>query len=63
MTRDRWMREQEAPYPGYGFVNHKGYATAAHREAIGRLGPCAIHRMSFAPLSGQGELFVEEAFE
>jgi ribonuclease HII len=64
VTRDRWMREQEASYPGYGFTQHKGYATAAHREAISRLGPCAIHRMSFAPLSGEEPaLFEEEAFE
>jgi ribonuclease HII len=63
VTRDRWMREQEAAFPGYGLAQHKGYATAEHREAIARLGPCALHRMSFAPLSSVATLFDEEAFE
>ena len=34
-------------YPAYGFRQHKGYATAAHLEALGRLGPCPLHRRSF----------------
>lgn len=28
----------------------QGYGTAAHMLAIGAHGPCAIHRMSFAPM-------------
>jgi ribonuclease HII len=48
--RDRLMHELERVYPGYGFAGHAGYATAAHREAIRRLGPCAAHRRSFALL-------------
>ncbi len=55
VTRDRWMTEQDALYPGYGFAQHKGYGTAGHRGAIARLGPCALHRMSFAPLSERVE--------
>jgi len=55
VTRDRWMAEQDALYPGYGFAQHKGYGTALHRDAIARLGPCALHRMSFAPLSERVE--------
>jgi ribonuclease HII len=51
VTRDRWMCEQEEQHPGYGFRQHKGYATEFHRAAIGRLGPCDIHRLSFAPLA------------
>ncbi len=47
VTRDRIMQEYERIYPGYGFGRHKGYGTAAHMEAIRRLGPCPIHRMSF----------------
>ena len=50
VARDRWMIAQEVQFPGYGFAAHKGYGTARHREAIERLGPCALHRMSFAPL-------------
>lgn len=45
--RDRLMVEMDAVYPGYGFKEHKGYATPFHQEAIRKLGPCAIHRRSF----------------
>jgi len=45
--RDALMRACEAQYPGYGFAVHKGYGTAAHRAAIERLGPCALHRQTF----------------
>lgn len=56
VTRDRLMREFDREFPGYGFARHKGYGTAAHLAAIERLGPCRIHRHSFAPLKvDQGE--------
>jgi len=45
--RDRLMEELEGKYPGYGFAQHKGYGTAEHQDAIRRLGPCPIHRLSF----------------
>jgi ribonuclease HII len=45
--RDRLMNQLAALYPGYGFERHKGYGTPEHQEAIRRLGPSAIHRMSF----------------
>lgn len=48
--RDARMIELDARYPGYGFAVHKGYPTAAHREALLSLGPCAEHRRSFAPV-------------
>lgn len=47
VTRDRMMAEYDAHYPEYGFAKHKGYGTAAHREAIRRSGPCPIHRRTF----------------
>ena len=47
VSRDRLMVELDELYPGYGFARHKGYGTAQHREAIGRLGPCPIHRRTF----------------
>ena len=50
VTRDRVMREAEGRWPGYGFASHKGYPTPEHQEADARLGPCPIHRLSFAPL-------------
>ncbi len=49
-ARDRLLAEMEWEYPGYGFAGHKGYGTAAHAEALSRLGPCAQHRRSFAPV-------------
>ncbi|MHB0978640.1 MAG: ribonuclease HII [Thermoleophilia bacterium] len=48
VTRDRLMRTLDRRYPGYGFAEHVGYATRAHREALRRLGPCPLHRRSFA---------------
>lgn len=49
VTRDRQMQEFDRQYPGYGFAEHKGYATPKHYEAIEKLGACPIHRRSFAP--------------
>ena len=51
VTRDRIMDEFDRAYPEYGFIRHKGYATAEHLDALRRLGPCPIHRRSFAPLA------------
>src|SRR5204863_6038746 len=45
--RDRLMTEMDSQYPGYGFAEHKGYATPVHQRAIRALGPCPIHRKSF----------------
>jgi ribonuclease HII len=49
VTRDRMMTELHQQYPGYGFNEHKGYATPQHVAAITSLGPCPIHRRSFWP--------------
>ena len=50
VQRDREMLELDKQYPGYGFAKHKGYGTAAHMEALQALGPCEIHRRSYAPV-------------
>ena len=50
VARDRMMLEFAEQFPGYGFAEHKGYGTPQHLAAIANLGPCAIHRRSFAPL-------------
>ncbi len=52
VTRDRWMIDFDRTFAGYGFATHKGYGTAAHRAALDVMGPCALHRMSFAPIAG-----------
>jgi ribonuclease HII len=45
--RDRIMHSYHILYPEYGFINHKGYGTAAHLTALKRYGPCPIHRLTF----------------
>ncbi len=50
VARDRLMIEMDARYPGYGFAGHKGYGAPAHISALARLGPCAIHRTTWAPV-------------
>lgn len=47
VTRDHIMMELDEKYPMYGFKNHKGYGTQAHRDAIIKYGVCPEHRMSF----------------
>ncbi|MBO1074152.1 ribonuclease HII [Roseomonas marmotae] len=50
VTRDRAMARLDPRWPGYGFARHAGYPTAAHREALARLGPTPHHRRGFAPV-------------
>ncbi len=47
VERDRYMREQDAIYPMYGFAKNKGYGTKQHMDAIKAYGPCPLHRRSF----------------
>lgn len=47
VTRDRLMGELHRQYPQYGFHEHKGYPTKAHKEAICRYGPSPVHRKCF----------------
>jgi len=62
VTRDRLMVELDRRHPGYGFAEHKGYSTPQHLTAIRELGPCAIHRRSFAPFQPKEmDLFAEAA--
>jgi hypothetical protein len=58
-TRDAEMRALHERYPQYGFDRHKGYATAEHLDALGRVGPCQIHRRSFYPV---GVFFQRDLF-
>lgn len=50
VTRDAIMEEYHRKYPQYNFARHKGYPTAEHRRVIREIGPCPIHRQSFAPV-------------
>ena len=61
VSRDRLMVQLDQTYPGYGFAQHKGYATAEHIAAIKALGVCPIHRHSFSPCRAtQAEMFAEQ---
>jgi ribonuclease HII len=48
--RDARMVAYAREYPGYGFEQHKGYPVREHVAALGRIGPCPIHRRSFGPV-------------
>jgi len=50
VARDRLMSLFACRYPGYGFERHSGYGTKAHLQALAELGPCPVHRPSFAPV-------------
>jgi ribonuclease HII len=50
-TRDALLIELDVLYPEYGFAHNKGYGTPEHLAALGRHGPCAIHRRTFAPVA------------
>ena len=50
VARDRLMAEMDEVYPGYGFAAHKGYRAPVHAAALLELGPCPIHRRSWAPV-------------
>ena len=68
VSRDRHMAALCARYPGYGFSRHKGYSTPEHFAALDRLGPCAEHRRSFAPVRArlpahERDAPVQEAFD
>jgi len=47
VTRDRLMERYNEYYPQFGFSQHKGYPTRAHKEAIRKFGYCPIHRRTF----------------
>jgi ribonuclease HII len=47
VTRDCLMARYHAQYPEYGFTQHKGYPTRAHRDAVKQFGASPIHRHTF----------------
>jgi len=50
VSRDQLMIDLGARFPGYHFGRHKGYGTGLHQAALATLGPCNLHRRSFAPV-------------
>ena len=55
--RDELMEQFAQKYPGYGWEKNMGYGTKAHKAALEKLGVTPLHRKTFAPVSGQLELF------
>jgi ribonuclease HII len=53
VTRDALMVELAEQHPGYGWDVNKGYATPFHRQALRRLGPSPLHRLTWR-LGGEG---------
>jgi ribonuclease HII len=51
VSRDAFMAQLDALYPGYDFARHKGYGTRRHREALERIGASELHRKSFRPVA------------
>jgi ribonuclease HII len=51
VIRDRLMTRCDAVFAGYGLASHKGYSTKMHQDALVALGPCRLHRRSFAPVA------------
>jgi ribonuclease HII len=49
--RDRLLVELDGAYPGYGLARHKGYGSPEHMDALNRLGPTPLHRMSYRPVA------------
>ena len=60
VVRDRMMADYDDAFPGYGFARHKGYATRMHLERLREVGPCEIHRRSFAPVAQASLRFPEQ---
>lgn len=54
--RDDFMLAAAEDFPGYGWEVNKGYPTAAHREALRRIGISPLHRRTFG---GVRELIVD----
>ena len=50
VQRDAELTALDELYPGYGFARHKGYPTAAHLQALDKLGVTVVHRKSYAPV-------------
>lgn len=61
VARDRYMAKMDHAFQGYGFAQHVGYGTAAHRGALDKYGATPIHRMSFAPLARYGDVVPMQA--
>ncbi len=49
-ARDAALVQWDQVFPGYGFLNNKGYGTPDHLAALEKFGPTTLHRFSFEPV-------------
>jgi ribonuclease HII len=63
VTRDQMMVAAHDEHPDYAFAANKGYPAPAHLDALARVGPCGLHRTSWAPIAAlrQPRLFEAQA--
>jgi ribonuclease HII len=59
--RDRLIVELDSQFPSYGLARHKGYCTAAHLDALARLGPTPMHRKNWSSVAQSLLLFPDES--
>lgn len=52
VLRDGAMRALAGEHPGYGFERNRGYGTPEHRLSLREAGPCRVHRLSYAGVTG-----------
>lgn len=50
VLRDAVMVQLASQYPDYGFEQHVGYGTKAHRRSLELYGATPIHRFSYKPV-------------
>lgn len=64
VSRDKIMEIYHRQFPQYNFLRNKGYGTEEHRRAIGKHGPCRIHRRTFRIEGGlRGRCITYDLFE
>lgn len=54
VVRDGAMRALTEMHPAYGFERNRGYGTQAHRLSLREVGPCRVHRLSYAGVVAEG---------
>lgn len=48
VLRDGAMRALAREHSSYGFERNRGYGTPEHRTSLLEVGPCRVHRLSYA---------------
>ena len=51
VSRDNLMIKLHEEYSDYDFISNKGYGTKNHLLALKKIGPCKIHRKTFAKVN------------